>query len=98
MELRPYGGKAKRRTTGGAKVNAGTTVPGHRNPNRQETVGSTGFPSATFPGQTIYKMRCGDCGEEYGANGCDIHARRCPRCQGGVKGETLRESAPGLFG
>ena len=41
---------------------------------------------------------CGDCRGEYGANGCDLHARRCPVCQGGVAEEALREAAPGLFG
>ena len=29
--------------------------------------------------QTAYKMRCGSCGRVYGANGCDVWQRRCPR-------------------
>lgn len=98
MELRPYGGKAKRGVGGGGRTDARTTVPGFVNQNRQRTVARTGFESASFRGQIIYKMVCGDCRAEYGANGCDIHARRCPKCQGGVEGEVLRESAPGLFG
>lgn len=97
MELRAYSGKAKRGGGGGARTDARTTVPGFMNGNRQRTVARTGFPSASFAGQIIYKMACGDCREEYGANGCDIHSRRCPRCQGGVAGEALREAAPGLF-
>ena len=98
MELKPYRGKAKRSASGAGKTDAGTTAPGFVNQNRQKTVARTGFRSGSFAGQIIYKMRCGDCGAEYGANGCDIHARRCPGCQGGVAGETLREAAPGLFG
>ena len=97
MELRAYSGKAKRSVGGGGKTDAGTTAPGFVNQNRQRTVARTGFPSASFAGQIIYKMACGHCREEYGANGCDIHSRLCPKCQGGVPGEALREAAPGLF-
>jgi hypothetical protein len=50
-------------------------------------------------GQVVYRLRCGKCGNEYGCNGMDIKARRCPQCQGGVAGEVLRENAQaGLFG
>lgn len=56
------------------------THEGFVNGNRQEVMARTGFKSGSFPGQTIYKMRCGVCRGEYGANGCDIHARLCPRC------------------
>jgi hypothetical protein len=97
MELRAYSGKAKR-GVGGGKTDARTTVPGFVNQNGQRTVARTGFPSASFAGQIIYKMCCGHCRAEYGANGCDIHSRRCPVCQGGSEGEVLREMAPGLFG
>jgi hypothetical protein len=98
MELTAYGGKAKRRGGGGGRTDARTTVPGFVNQNRQKVVARTGFPSASFAGQIIYKVVCGDCRAEYGANGCDLHARRCPMCQEGVAGEVLREAAPGLFG
>lgn len=98
MELRAYSGKVKRGVGGGGKTDARTTVPGFVNQNGQKTVARTGFPSASFAGQIIYKMGCERCRAEYGANGCDIHSRRCPACQGGVAGETLREAAPGLFG
>ena len=57
----------------------------------------TGFPSESFPGQTIYHLRCTHCGHDYGANGSDIHKRRCPRHQEGIKGERLRDPAPNLF-
>ena len=52
----------------------------------------------TFPGQTIYHLRCTHCGHDYGANGTDIHLRRCPSHQNGAKGEPLRDPAPNLFG
>jgi len=74
-----------------------STTPGFRNKNGQEVIASTGFPSETFPGQTIYRMRCVHCAHEYGSNGVDIHSRRCPRHQDGAKGEPLREAPPSLF-
>jgi hypothetical protein len=92
------GGKKRGSGVGGAKVDQRTTVPGYVNGNRQEVMARTGFKSASFPGQVIYKMRCGVCRGEYGANGCDIHARLCPLCQQGKAGEVLREAALGLFG
>jgi hypothetical protein len=77
-----------------------TTDPGYCNKHNQIVVSRTGFPSETFPGQTIYHLRCGrhGCSHEYGSNGCDIHIRRCPRCQSGAKGELLRTPPPNLFG
>ena len=74
-----------------------STTPGFRNKNGQEVIANTGFPSDTFPGQTIYRMRCVHCAYEYGSNGCDIHVRKCPRHQDGAKGEPLREAPPSLF-
>lgn len=68
-----------------------TTDPGYRNPHGQIVIARTGFPSESFPGQTIYHLRCAHCPHNYGANGCDIHKRLCPRHQNGVK-ESL--SAP----
>lgn len=109
MRLMAPVGKGKR--SGGARlVGAGlagakgsgaralTTAPGFVNPNHQEVVERTGFGSTSFAGQVIYRMRCRGCSMEYGANGCDIHARRCPGCQEGVAGEPLRERSVGLFG
>ena len=55
------GGKKRGSGFGGAKVDQRTTVPGYVNGNRQEVMARTGFGSASFPGQTIYKMRCGVC-------------------------------------
>jgi hypothetical protein len=76
---------------------ARTTVPGFKNGNGQVVMEATGFASESFRGQRVYRMRCGVCRHEYGSNGCDIHARRCPKCQGGAPGEKLRERGAGLF-
>lgn len=74
-----------------------TTDPGYKNKHGQIVISRTGFPSESFPGQTIYHLRCAECGHNYGANGSDIHKRRCPRHQDGAKGEALRDPAPNLF-
>ena len=74
-----------------------TTDPGYRNIHGQIVISRTGFPSESFPGQTIYRLRCDHCKHEYGANGSDIHKRRCPRHQDGAKGEALREEPLSLF-
>lgn len=79
------------------KKTAATTVPGYENGNGQIVVRDTGFPSETFGGQRVYELRCGHCGHRYGANGCDVHMRRCPSHQNGAKGERLRQAANRLF-
>ena len=82
-----------------SSARAATAEPGARNANRQVVMARTGAPSTTRERQVIYKLRCADCGYEYGCNGMDIKARRCPQCQGGVAGEPLREPPQaGLFG
>lgn len=85
----------------GSGVKAGprtpTTEPGFTNPNRQVVEWATGAASAMRRAQTIYALRCGDCGQSYGCNGLDIKERRCPHCQGGVPGEAIPERPPGLF-
>ena len=98
MELKAFSGVRRRAKTGAGATHATTTVPGFVNGHRQEVVSRTGFASASVRGQVIYKLRCRDCKGEYGANGRDIHHRRCPKCQGGEVGEVLREPAAGLFG
>ena len=62
-----------------------TTRTGYINRNRQTVVRSTGLPGTDHL-QYVYVVRCGDCGNEYGANGSDIHLRRCPACQDGAPG------------
>jgi len=59
-----------------------TTRAGYINRNNQENLGSLGL-TGTDHNQILYRMRCGDCGEEYAANGSDIFQRKCPSCQGG---------------
>jgi hypothetical protein len=80
-----------------AKRFAQTTAPGFINRNSQEVVASTGRPSSSFRGQTVYKLKCRKCAGGYGANGCDIHLRRCPFCQNGEAGEPIPEKAATLF-
>lgn len=59
-----------------------TTTIGRRNEHGQEVVRKTRV-AGSLPDQRVYVLRCGDCGHEYGANGCELHLRRCPNCQGG---------------
>ncbi|TFI56451.1 hypothetical protein E2493_20150 [Sphingomonas parva] len=58
---------------------------GYVNRNRQEVLRATGQPGNDH-NQTIYVLRCGECGHEYGANGSDIFQRRCPEHDGGAAG------------
>lgn len=60
-----------------------TTDVGYINDNHQTNLGRTDFPG-TDHNQHLYRMRCGDCGHEYLANGTDIFQKRCPNCQGGT--------------
>ena len=68
-----------------------TTETGRSNPNRQVVVARTGMESQARSGQTVYRLRCGDCAHEYGCSGLDIKSRLCPACQGGTPGEPLPE-------
>lgn len=74
-----------------------TTEAGFVNPNRQVVIRATGARSTTRDAQSIYALRCRDCGNEYGCNGLDIKERRCPACQGGAPGEPVPEPSPMLF-
>lgn len=62
-----------------------STEIGFINTNGQEVLGPTGLPG-TDHGQSIYVLKCRSCAQEYGANGTDIHIRRCPNCGGGRPG------------
>lgn len=97
MRLTSPSGPPRRAAGGRAGARAPTTEPGFRNPNRQTVERATGAPSTTREAQTIYALRCGDCGHGYGCNGLDIKERRCPACQGGVAGEAVPAQPPGLF-
>jgi hypothetical protein len=63
----------------------GTTEIGFVNPRGQAVVRATG-QSGTDHLQYIYVLSCSHCGHEYGANGSDIHSRKCPACQNGNPG------------
>lgn len=62
-----------------------TTDIGYENVNRQKVVRAT-MLEGNLPGQRVYVLKCGKCDHQYGANGCDIHIRRCPMCDGGQPG------------
>ena len=62
-----------------------TTEPGYKNDNRQVVLRRTDYPG-TDHNQYVYVLHCEECDNEYGANGSDIHQRKCPSCQGGKPG------------
>ncbi len=62
-----------------------TTHPGYRNKNGQVVIRNTGL-DGTDHLQKVYQLGCSKCGYVYGANGTDIHLRRCPKCQNGASG------------
>ena len=66
----------------------GWTEPGRVNEHGQEVLRKTDRPGIGL-NQKIYALRCTHCGHMYGANGFDIHLRRCPNCQGGAAGLSL---------
>ena len=80
-ELRASSNRAK----SSARPDQGTTRPGYRNRNGQVVIGPTGLPG-TDHNQQVYRLCCGACGLNYGANGSDIYARKCPACGGGRPG------------
>jgi hypothetical protein len=55
------------------------------NRNGQRCCGHRGV-TGTDHGQLAYKVDCTRCGYVYGANGSDMHERRCPVCDGGAAG------------
>jgi len=62
-----------------------TTAVGYVNRNNQTVLRATGLPGTDHL-QYVYVLGCGRCGEQYGANGSDVHVRRCPSCDGGRPG------------
>lgn len=63
----------------------GTTKPGFENKNKQRVLRDTGLPG-TDHCQRVFALECLVCHHQYGANGSDIHIRKCPKCQGGRPG------------
>jgi predicted RNase H-like nuclease len=82
---------AERRTTPSSppprlRGRRGATVQiGYVNRNQQKVVLATHLPG-TDHGQSVYVLRCGLCGNEYGSNGSDNFQRKCPKCQRGAPG------------
>lgn len=74
-----------------AREDKGTTRIGFVNRNGQINIRATGLPGSDH-GQSVYVLQCRECGEVYGANGSDIHLRKCPACQGGRPGEPLADA------
>lgn len=70
-----------------SRPSKGTTTPGFINPNNQKNHGQTDPPKpGNDHGQWTHVMECLHCHYRYGANGTDIHNRRCPKCQAGQPG------------
>ncbi len=63
----------------------GTTVTGYVNVNGQVTIRDTRLPGTDHL-QRVYQVACSYCGYNYGANGSDLHDRKCPKCQNGKPG------------
>jgi hypothetical protein len=62
-----------------------STRLGYVNPRGQVVIRNTGL-AGTDHGQTVYQLGCSTCGHVYGANGSDIHLRRCPLHDRGAPG------------
>ena len=67
--------------TGKTKTNS----IGYVNRNGQVVIRNTGL-RGTDHGQSVYQLGCSICGHVYGANGADIHLRKCPKHQSGAAG------------
>lgn len=66
-----------------------TTCTGYVNRNGQVVIRNTRLPG-TDKNQYVYQLGCSHCGAVYGANGSDIHDRKCPNCDGGKPGLEYR--------
>ena len=61
------------------------TTIGFRNREGQEVIRKTERDGNTA-GQRVFILHCTVCDHEYGADGCDIYDRLCPKCQDGPPG------------
>jgi Zn finger protein HypA/HybF involved in hydrogenase expression len=66
-----------------------STRTGYLNARGQVVIRNT-MLDGTDHGQKVYQVACSHCGEVYGANGLDLHIRKCPNCQGGQPGLEYR--------
>ena len=71
-----------------------STRPGFVNHRGQVVIRKTDLPGTDY-GQVVYQLGCSICGHVYGANGSDIHLRRCPLHDRGAPGLPYEE---GIFG
>ena len=71
-------------------MSKGTTEIGYVNSNGQVTIRDTGL-TGTDKYQRVYQLACSKCGHNYGANGSDIHDRKCPNCGDGQPGLSVQE-------
>ncbi len=62
-----------------------TTDIRFENRNNQRVMEKTDLDGNHY-NQKIYVLQCLRCQHTYGANGADIHLRKCPQCQGGAPG------------
>ena len=68
---------------------AGETMrPDYVNLHDQKVIGPVASTS-NHRNQRTYELKCWRCDNRYGANGFDIHIRRCPECQAGKPGLAL---------
>jgi hypothetical protein len=61
------------------------TSIGYRNREGQQVIRKT-EREGSAPGQRVFILHCTVCDYEYGADGCDIYDRLCPKCQDGPPG------------
>jgi len=61
------------------------TSIGYRNREGQLVIRKT-EREGSAPGQRVFILQCTVCDHEYGADGCDIYDRLCPKCQDGPPG------------
>jgi hypothetical protein len=64
------------------------TTIGFRNREGQQVIRKTDREGSS-PEQRVFILCCTVCGHEYGAEGCDIYDRLCPKCQDGPAGLPL---------
>ena len=82
----PLTGRLPPMPRGGGRTGEGNTATvGFRNANGQTVLRETNL-AGNLAGQHVYVLVCGHCGLEYGANGCDVHLRKCPSCMDGQPG------------
>ena len=67
-----------------------TTTPGFENRNAQRVIRRTALKGTDYL-QYVYELECTRCSRHYGANGSDIHERKCPFCQNGKPGLDFAE-------